>query len=216
MNTALFRRHPRLWLAASFGALVFWWFPGQLSAVTRLLIAWNCGVLLFLGAIFRWMSTMTAQQIRCRYAEEDNSAPFILFFVTFAALLSVVAIVEPLATMRHAEGWRRIAHLVLAGLTLIDSWVLVPTLFTTHYTDMFYSVGETERPLSFPGTESPVFLDFAYFAFTIAAACQTSDVSTIGRPMRKVVIAHTIVSFFFNASILGFAINVSAGLIGGN
>jgi len=30
-----------------------------------------------------------------------------------------------------------------------------------------------------------------------------------------VVIAHTLVSFFFNASILGFAINVTAGLISG-
>ena len=34
--------------------------------------------------------------------------------------------------------------------------------------------------------------------------------------VRKVVIAHTVVSFLFNASILGFAINVTAGLIGGN
>jgi uncharacterized membrane protein len=34
--------------------------------------------------------------------------------------------------------------------------------------------------------------------------------------MRKVVIAQTLISFLFNASILGFAINVTAGLIGGN
>jgi uncharacterized membrane protein len=32
--------------------------------------------------------------------------------------------------------------------------------------------------------------------------------------VRKVVIAHTLISFLFNASILGFAINVTAGLIG--
>jgi uncharacterized membrane protein len=31
-----------------------------------------------------------------------------------------------------------------------------------------------------------------------------------------VVVAHTVISFLFNASILGFAINVTAGLIGGN
>jgi uncharacterized membrane protein len=99
---------------------------------------------------------------------------------------------------------------------LIDSWLLVPTMFTTHYADMFYSVGKAERPLSFPQTEMPAFWDFAYFSFTIAAACQTADVSTKNAGVRKAVIAHTVVSFLFNASILGFAINVTAGLIGGN
>ncbi|MEA3133043.1 MAG: hypothetical protein QOG17_889, partial [Gammaproteobacteria bacterium] len=91
----------------------------------------------------------------------------------------------------------------------------VPTMFTTHYADMFYSAEKNERPLTFPGTPEPVFWDFAYFSFTLSAACQTSDVSTTNRSVRKVVIAHTLVSFFFNASILGFAINVTAGLIGG-
>jgi uncharacterized membrane protein len=62
----------------------------------------------------------------------------------------------------------------------------------------------------------PVFWDFAYFSFTIAAACQTADVLTTRASIRKVVVAHELISFLFNASILGFAINVTAGLIGGN
>jgi uncharacterized membrane protein len=98
----------------------------------------------------------------------------------------------------------------------VNSWILVPTMFTTHYADMFYSAREEDRPLHFPGTPMPVFWDFAYFSFTIAAACQTADVSTKNAGVRKAVIAHTVISFLFNASILGFAINVTAGLIGGN
>jgi uncharacterized membrane protein len=78
---------------------------------------------------------------------------------------------------------------------------------------MFYSTERTERPLSFPQTEMPVFWDFAYFSFTIAAACQTADVSTTRSSIRKAVIVHELISFAFNASILGFAINVTAGLI---
>ena len=89
-------------------------------------------------------------------------------------------------------------------------------MFTTHYADMFYSAAPEKRPLKFPSTPEPVFWDFAYFSFTIAAACQTADVSTEHAGIRKVVLAHTLVSFLFNASILGFAINVTAGLIGGN
>ena len=178
-------------------------------------MAWNGGVALFLTLIFAWMTRLSAERICSRYIDEDESAPFIIAVVVAAALLSVLAIVEPLATLKQVSGTERLAHTALAALTLVNSWLLVPTMFTTHYADMFYSVTEKERPLMFPNTPMPVFWDFAYFSFTIAAACQTSDVSTTNRAVRKVVIAHTLVSFFFNASILGFAINVTAGLIGG-
>jgi uncharacterized membrane protein len=113
-------------------------------------------------------------------------------------------------------GTERAAHFALAALTLVNSWILVPTMFTTHYADMFYSAKEGDRPLRFPETPLPVFWDFVYFSFTIAAACQTADVSTLNAGVRKAVIAQTLISFLFNASILGFAINVTAGLIGGN
>jgi len=179
-------------------------------------VCWNCGVDLFLVTIFIWMRGLTAQQICSRYIEEDETAPIILVVVTLAALFSLVAIVQPLATVKQVAGAERIAHFALAALTLMNSWILVPTMFTTHYADMFYSAKEEDRPLHFPGTPMPVFWDFAYFSFTIAAACQTADVSTKNAGVRKAVIAHTVVSFLFNASILGFAINVTAGLIGGN
>jgi uncharacterized membrane protein len=86
-------------------------------------------------------------------------------------------------------------------------------MFTTHYADAFYSAPETQRPLRFPETPMPVFWDFAYFSFTIAAACQTADVSTLSAGIRRTVLGHTVISFLFNAAILGFAINVTAGLI---
>jgi uncharacterized membrane protein len=208
--------HPRIWISALAGAAVFFLTPGHWSTISRLLVGWNGGVDLFLILIYWWMKSLTAEQICSRYMEEDETAPFILAGVTLAALLSLVAIVEPLATIKQVSGAARALHFTLAAVTLINSWLLVPTMFTTCYADMFYSAPEDERPLMFPKTPMPVFWDFAYFSFTIAAACQTSDVSTTQRAIRKVVIAHTLVSFFFNASILGFAINVTAGLIGGN
>jgi uncharacterized membrane protein len=207
------RYHPRVWIAVMAGAGVFFCLPAQWALVIRILVCWNCGVTLFLCLIYVWMTRLSAQSICSRYIEEDASAPFILAVVVAAALLSVVAIVVPLATLKQTSGTERLAHMALASLTLANSWVLVPTMFTTHYADLFYSVREDDRPLSFPKTPMPVFWDFAYFSFTIAAACQTSDVSTNDRSIRKLVIVHTLVSFFFNASILGFAINVTAGLI---
>jgi uncharacterized membrane protein len=209
----LIRYHPRVWISVIAGAAVFFCLPADWALISRVLVCWNCGVALFLCLIYIWMTRLSAQSICSRYIEEDASAPFILAVVVVAALLSVVAILVPLATLKQTSGTERLAHIALASLTLVNSWLLVPTMFTTHYADMFYSVREDDRPLSFPKTPMPVFWDFAYFSFTIAAACQTSDVSTNDRSIRKIVIVHTLVSFFFNATILGFAINVSAGLI---
>ena len=211
----LFVDHPRLWISLAVGCALFFFLPQQWSVLSRVLVCWNCGVTLFLVLIFVWMSRLTAEQICSRYIEEDESAPIILAVVIVAALFSLIAIVQPLATLKQAAGWERTGHFALAALTLVNSWILVPTMFTTHYADMFYSVAETERPLRFPETRMPVFWDFAYFSFTIAAACQTADVATLNAGARKAVIAHTLISFLFNAAILGFAINVTAGLIGG-
>ena len=210
----LLRYHSRIWIGLVAGTATGWALPAQWPALDRVLVGWDAGVTLFLALVYLWMTSLTAEQICSRYVEEDESGPIILVVVTAAALLSLVAIVEPLASMRHAVGADRIAHFCLAAATLAASWLLVPTLFTTHYADMFYSSGEGERPLSFPETPMPVFWDFAYFSFTIAAACQTADVATTRSSIRKIVLVHELISFVFNASILGFAINVTAGLMG--
>jgi uncharacterized membrane protein len=211
----LLRNHTRLWIGLVLGVGVFWVLPGGWSLVTRVLVAWDCGVTSFLALLWVWMGGLTAQQICSRYIEEDESGPVILMVVVMAALLSLVAIVQPLATLRHAQGSERSWHFVLAAVTLADSWLLVPAMFTTHYADLYYSCQKSERPLSFPDTDMPIFWDFAYFSFTIAAACQTADIFTRRASVRRVVLMHEVVSFVFNASILGFAINVTAGLIGG-
>jgi uncharacterized membrane protein len=208
--------HLRLWVSLLAGTAIFFLVPHEWSLVTRLLTAWNCGVALFFFLIYVWAPRLSWTQICDQFIEEDETAPFILLACILAAVASQVAIVVLLSSLDLTSGMERTAHVALAALTVVNSWILVPTMFTLHYADMFYSVEDDERPLVFPYTAHPVFWDFAYFSFTIAAACQTSDVSTTNVAMRKVVAAHSVISFLFNAAILGFAINVTAGLISGN
>jgi len=210
------RHHTRLWVSVLAGCAAFLLLPGHWSTLIRVLVCWNCGVTLFLVLIYIWMVRLSARQICLRYIEEDNSATLILVIVTVAAMLSLAAIVAILPTIKQVSGAARVAHIALAGFTVVNSWMLVPTMFATHYADMYYSVHENDRPLLFPKTPLPIFWDFAYFSFTIAAACQTADVATADVGVRKVVVVHTLISFLFNASILGFAINVTAGLFGSN
>lgn len=211
----VFKYHPRLWIGLIVGICVYVALPLHLSTISRVLIAWNLGVDLFLVTVFIWMFNLSAEQICLRFVEEDESAPLILVFVVIAALFSLAAIVALLSAVKQLPEFKRALHLGLAAVTVLNSWTLVPTMFTTLYAGMFYGADDDERPLAFPATSKPVFWDFVYFSFTIAAACQTSDVSTTGYRIRKILTIHTLISFLFNAFILGFAINVTAGLVGG-
>lgn len=71
---------------------------------------------------------------------------------------------------------------------------------------------DTRGGLIFPDTTQPTYLDFAYFSYTIGVASQTADVSISSAAMRKIVLAHSVLSFFFNTTILALTINLAAGL----
>jgi uncharacterized membrane protein len=208
------RNHVKLWLAILVGIVLAFALPHQWGGLTRALVSWNAAVLMLLPLIYLHLGGLHPTQLRERYRADDPSAPVILLAVVAAAVLSVAAIVAYLTTLKGVASHDKVAHILLATLTIIDSWLLVPTMFTVHYADMFYSAEAPNQPLVFPDTPEPVFWDFVYFSFTIAAACQTADVSTRQVAIRRVVIFQSVISFLFNVAILGFAINVTAGLLG--
>jgi uncharacterized membrane protein len=212
-STPWYLVHLRLWVTVAVGAAVFLGVPHQWQMLTRALCAWNAAVLLLMPLIFVHHRRLSAEQLREQYRDDDPSAPVILLLVVVAAILSVAGIVAYLPTLKSVPSSEKLAHVLLATLTIFDSWLLVPTIFTVHYADMFYSVDADREPLQFPRTREPVFWDFVYFSFTIAAACQTADVATTEVGIRRVVVAQSIISFLFNVAILGFAINVTAGLL---
>jgi uncharacterized membrane protein len=207
--------HIKVWVAIVFGIAVTLILPSQWSIVSRLLTGWNAGLLVLVSMTYLRLRHLDADALRAHYEEEDPTAPVIAIVVIAAALLSLAAIVSLLSTVKHVAPAERFAHLLLATLTVVDSWVLVHTMFTVRYADIYYSVPvDGPRPLNFPETTAPLFWDFVYFSFTIGVACQTSDVCTNGTLIRKVVTVHSIIAFAYNVAVLGFAINVSAGLLG--
>ncbi len=210
----MFINHAKLWVAVVVGAAILVALPHQWALLTRALVAWNGAVLVLLPLTYLHLNGLGAKQLRERYRDDDPSAPVILLVVVGAAILSVAAIVVFLTSSKGVAPTEKLVHVLLAALTIVDSWLLVPTIFTVHYADMFYSTQVDAQPLKFPATSEPVLWDFVYFAFTIAVACQTADVSTTNAAIRRVVIAQSLISFLFNLAILGFAINVTAGTAG--
>ena len=114
MKNLLFE-HPRLWIAILIGSAAFFFLPQTWSLLSRMLVCWNVGVVVFIGLILHWMTRLTAAQICTKYIEEDESAPIILMAVIMGALLSLVAIVEPLANLKAVHGSARLGHFALAA-----------------------------------------------------------------------------------------------------
>ncbi len=92
-------------------------------------------------------------------------------------------------------------------------------MFALHYAHRYYGgedeepVGEVNKGFSFPDSERPNYRDFVYVAFVIGMTAQVSDVQVTTRSMRKLVLRHSILAFWFYAGILALAINLVSGLI---
>ena len=150
-------RHTRTWLGTITGLAIFVLSPAEWPVLTRLLVAWNGGALLFLTLVYIWMIRLDAERIHARYREGDATAPVLLLVITIAALASLVAIVALLATVRNVSPAQRILHVSLATTTVVVSWVIVATMFTLHYANLYYSAKPDNPPLRFPETAQPVF-----------------------------------------------------------
>jgi uncharacterized membrane protein len=207
--------HIKVWVAVIVGVSVTVILPAHWPLIPRLLSGWNSALLILVSMTYIKLRHLDSHQLRAHYEEEDPTAPVIAVVVVAAAFLSLLAIVSLMSTVKQVPHAERFWHLLLATLTIANSWLVVHTMFTVRYADIYYSVpADGARPLTFPDTVEPLFWDFLYFSFTIGVACQTSDVCTNNTGVRRVVTLHSIIAFVFNLSILGFAINVSAGLLG--
>ena len=209
------RTRPRLAAAILIGAAIGVAIPGPTRMITRALIGWNVAVWLYLCFVAWLMARAKHARVRKIAEQEDKSAVAVLAIMSIAAVASLAAIVMELSAVKGMPNPARLAPYAFTGATVFGSWCLVGVMFTFHYARMFYNPDSEQSPLRFPENQLlPDYWDFLYFSFTIAVAAQTSDITVMTSGIRKVVLAQSILSFFFNVAILGFSINIAAGLVG--
>jgi uncharacterized membrane protein len=208
----VFTGRPRLVIAAALGVAGYIALP-DLRWSARLLCAYDMAVASHICLVWSMMAVSSHADLQRRADQEDVGAVIVLGLTIGAAAVSLVAIGAELHGVKELGGGRGTPRLLLAGATILLSWLFVHTMFAVHYAHDFY-VGEDDRGgLKFPGDEKPGYWDFLYFAFNLGAASQTSDVAIEAPRTRRFVLAHTILSFLFNTTILALAINVGASLL---
>lgn len=211
----------RLFLCVMLGLGSLLLLPGHWLLATRLLIAWNIGVIAYLGSAAHLMLTVSPDHMRRMARLTDESRFVVLVLAILSASASIFAIVIQLGLAKDMIGTMKIVHLSIAAFTIVTSWSFIHLIFAQHYAHEFFVERASERDLpdhlrgglSFADTTEPDFMDFLYFAFVIGVASQTADVAITSRPMRRVALVHCVLSFFFNTTVLALTINIAAGLI---
>jgi uncharacterized membrane protein len=195
-------------LAILFYALL----PGGWSVNSRLLVAWDIGVTCYLVIAWTMAARSSTAKMQQRAAEEDEAAVVFLILTLSAAVASLAAIAVELYGIHDADN-DQIFRLVIAGITILCSWFFVHTIYAIHYAHEYYGDRGERQGLAFPHKDKPDYWDFLYFSFNLGAAAQTSDVVIVSKRMRRLALAHTILAFLFNTTILALAVNVGAGLL---
>ncbi len=119
-----------------------------------------------------------------------------------AAVVALTARSSP-----DANSSRQVLLAVAASVGVVVSWTILHVGFAGIYQAMNESDPETSA-IEFPGRHAAPFVNYLYFSFTIGTAFATSDAKVTTIPIRRVVVIHSIVSFFYNALVVATAIQV--------
>jgi uncharacterized membrane protein len=190
--------------------------PPSWGTTMRALIGWNVAVWAYLGLMTLLMSRGGNRYINQLARQEDSNAIFVLAVMSLGAIVSLAAIIIELGSAKNVAGPEKVIHYLLTVGTVFGSWLLVAVMYCFHYAHLYYRAPADQKPLRFPDDiAAPGYWDFLYFSFTIAVAAQTSDISVMCTPVRKAVLAQSVLAFIFNAAIIGMSINIAASVVGG-
>jgi uncharacterized membrane protein len=203
--------HKRLILSVVLGIVVA--VAAPLAPITRMLIGWDAGVLAYLIAAAVVMTQCaSASQMQANAAAQDEGGFAILILSSAAAIASLGAIFAELATIERSNPSYGM-YVALAIATVVLSWCFTHTIFALHYAHAFYGAHLRKSGLNFPGDGQPDYWDFIYFAFVIGMTFQVSDVAITHKSIRRMVVAHGALSFFFTAAIISVTVNIAASVI---
>ena len=128
----------------------------------------------------------------------------------FTVFTSFVGIVAGLSIVMSENAEEKELATILGIPAVLLAWAILHFGYAERYSKSYYAA-LPEPPLSFPNTDSPTFIDFAYFSFTLGTTFSVSDVETQNPAIRLQILSHSILSFVYNTATIGIAVSVITG-----
>jgi uncharacterized membrane protein len=201
----------RVTVAGSLGVVV----GAAMSFVTiwqaAILIGWDAAAASLIFWIWRAVARMGAAQTKAHAGREDPSIRMSELIVLSSGVALLAAVGFVLIQAGHSAGGTKAYLIALGVLSVALSWSLVHTLFTLRYGRAYYSA--PEGGIDFNEDDPPTYLDFLYLALTIGMTFQVSDTNLTTKRVRRIALAHALLSYLFGAVIVALVINVVATLL---
>lgn len=208
--------HGRLFVALAVVAIVWLAYPVMARGQMRAIVAWDAGVLSFLGLTLHLFLTHDAKQMPA-LAEKREEGQWAIFWVALlASVFSFFAVTTEFSGLKDLPGKQRATRIVFVAATLIMSWLLAHVVFAMRYAQEWYAregEGKFRRGLVFPGDHQPDYMDFLYYSMVLGMTFQVSDVQITARRLRRLALLHGLVSFLYNTVIIALTVNIAAGLL---
>ena len=211
LTTAL-HRHVRFFVALISG-IVAVLVARALGFAAPFLLGGDVFYLVFLTLVLAMVASMSADEFRIRAKSEDEGIAVVILIILATMLFFFTAVFEAL-NRKHGIPW---VPLVLSGIGAPLGWLVLHTAMAFHYGDVHYfddprTLADDQGDLEFPGGTQPCPWDFLYFSFVIGMTCQVSDVQVKTTVMRRLVLWHGLVSFFFNTVFIAMAVNAAVAM----
>ncbi|HYL27201.1 MAG TPA: DUF1345 domain-containing protein [Candidatus Nitrosotalea sp.] len=203
--------------AAAAGAGMFF-APDWLSPMARIVACYDVGALTLLLWQWRIVLKSDVHSTKTRAAAQDPGRDAVFVLTLVAVVFGFAAAFAILGRGPHDRVGGHTAILYVLGFgAVLLGWLQIHTDFSLRYAHLYYRDRDTskaiDRGLAFPGGDEPSYIDFAYFSFVIGMTFQVSDVQITGRPIRKLVLMHGLISFGYNTAILALVVNIVSGLL---
>jgi uncharacterized membrane protein len=177
-----------------FGPLVGW------DVAALVYVAWSWGIMLGADA---WRTAALA-------VREDPSRAWSDVLLLSASVASLVAVGAVIGTAGSVVGAAKDLRIGLGVFSVVVSWFLVHTIFTSRYARLYYS--GPDGGICFNQDDPPRYVDFGYVAFTIGMTFQVSDTNLTTGSVRSAALRHALLSYLLGAVIIAATINLIAGL----
>jgi len=173
------------------------------------LLGWDTAALCFSLWVWLTVSGMDATETRTHARREDPTRAATDILLLTASVVSLIGVGTVLVNASSSHGTEKGLLAGLAAASVAVSWLLVHTLFTLRYAQLYYS---SDGGVDFNQKEPPRYVDFAYVAFTIGMTFQVSDTDIQVTHIRAAALRHALLSYLFGAIILATSVNFIVGL----
>ncbi len=207
ISTWHIRHHGRFYLAALSGVAA-WLAALSLPSPLPALIGGDAFFCIYLALMAHLAMRITPEGLRKRASEEDEG----ILLIVVLALAAIVFSLASIFTLLNRAAVPGSAELGLVIASVPLGWLMLHTIAAFHYAHVHYLDTGQSGGLDFPATRDPGAWDFLYFSFVIGMTAQVSDVSVLTTGMRRLTLAHGILSFFYNTVLLALAVNVAVTL----